>query len=231
MNRVSSSFLAGAKAALPVVFGYIPVAIAYAILAREAGLNIAQTIGLSLFVYAGAAQIMAVSMIAQGVALITIIITTFLLNLRHVIMSICVMNDLEDSSLASRLAGAFWITDETFAVFTTSEKKDRSVPFFFGLILTSYLSWQIGTLIGCLSIQMMPESLSIAFGIALYAMFIALIVPGTRGNFRLLLLIAATALLNLLLTQWLGSGWALIVSTLTGAAAGVFLVELPGENT
>lgn len=231
MNRVSSSFLAGAKAALPVVFGYIPVAIAYAILAREAGLNIVQTMGLSLFVYAGAAQIMAVGMIEQGVALITIIITTFLLNLRHIIMSICVMNGLEDSSLASRLAGAFWITDETFAVFTTSEKKDCSVPFFFGLILTSYFSWQIGTLIGCLSIQMMPESLSIAFGIALYAMFIALMVPGTRGNFRLLLLIAATALLNLLLTQWLGSGWALIVSTLTGAAAGVFLVELPGENT
>lgn len=120
MSRNSSSFIGGVRAAIPVVFGYIPVAIAYAILAREAGLSTLQTMGLSLFVYAGASQIMAAGMIAHGTALITIIITTFLLNLRHIIMSTCVMNGLKDLSLPARLTGSFWITDETFAVFTTS---------------------------------------------------------------------------------------------------------------
>ena len=129
----------GMRAGLPVVFGFVPVGIAYAVMARQAGFTAAETVLMSLSVFAGASQMMAVGMVAQGAGLAAIILATFLLNLRHVIMSACVNHRLPRSGLAARLLAAFGVTDESFAIFTATPAENCTLPFFFGMITVTLL--------------------------------------------------------------------------------------------
>ncbi len=121
------------------------------------------------------------------------------------------------------------MTDEVFAIYTTQKKLERPGLVFLGMALISYLSWDLGTVIGAVASDFLPALLTAALGVAMYAMFISLLAPSVRGNGRLGLLVLLTAAVNTLLSRFLDSGWALIASTLAGAAAGVFFVELPKE--
>ncbi len=230
-TSVKTRFLYGARAGIPVVLGFIPVGIAFGVMARQAGFSTLETCLMSLSVYAGASEMMAVGMYAQGAGILAIIIATFFLNLRHIIMSTCVFSRMKASKLGLRLLAAFGVTDESFAVFTTIPEKQCTPAFFLGLILVTYSSWNIGTLIGAAASDLLPPIVTASLGIALYAMFIGLLMPGLRGNFRLFLLVLFTAVVNSLLSLCIPSSWALIISTLAGAAAGVFFVDLKDENS
>lgn len=233
MNKskdIRKAFLRGMRAGIPVIFGFIPVGIAYAIMARQAGFSVFQTCLMSLSVFAGASQMMSAGMYAQGASIIAIIITTFILNLRHVIMSICVANKMKPKGILTKLVTSFGVTDESFAIFTTEKKENASPAFFLGLILVTYSSWNVGTLIGAIASSFLPEILSASLGIALYAMFIAILMPGLSGNFKLGLLVALTAVCNTLLSLFMESSWALIASTLICAFIGVFFVELKEDD-
>ena len=173
---------------------------------------------------------MAVGMYAQGAGLAAIILATFLLNLRHVIMSTCVMNKMHPAPKPAKIAAAFGVTDESFAIFSTEKPERCTLPFFLGLVTVTYLSWNLGTLIGAVTSDFLPAILTASLGIALYAMFIGLLFPGLSGNGRLVLLVLLTAVCNTLLCLVIPQSWALIVSTLLCAFAGVFFVDLGGEN-
>ena len=129
----SKQYLAGLKAGTPIIIGFVSVATAYAVLAGKAGLFSWQTIMMSATVFAGASQMIAVTMLAQDSSIALIILATFIINLRHLIMSTCVMTRLKDAPLPARLLAAFGVTDESFAIFTTTDKK--TVPFSFILAL------------------------------------------------------------------------------------------------
>ena len=133
---------------------------------------------------------------------------------------------MRGAALPARLPLAFGVTDESFAVFTT-EREEHCTPYFFlGLILSTYLSWNVGTLIGALILDLLPPVLTASLAISLYAMFIALLVPGLRGNTRLTLLVLLCALCNTLLSLFLDGAIAMILSTLICAFIGVFFVDL-----
>ena len=170
---------------------------------------------------------MAAGMYAQGAGIAAIVLATFILNLRHFIMSACVMNGMRSEKRAFKELAAFGVTDEVFAIYTTQKKLERPGLVFLGMALISYLSWNLGTVIGAVASDFLPALLTAALGVAMYAMFISLLAPSVRGNGLLVLL---TAAVNTLLSRFLDSGWALIASTLAGAAAGVFFVELPKEE-
>lgn len=112
-------WLAGTRSAVPIMLGYVPVGIAYGVMAR---LNTWQTVLMSLTVYGGASEMMAAGMVAQGAA----VLTTFILNLRHIIMSTCVFNQMQGGRLPVRMLAAFGVTDETFAVYTTTANAPRT---------------------------------------------------------------------------------------------------------
>lgn len=230
MGSRKAQYLRGLKAAVPVIIGFIPIGIAYAIIARQAGLSIAETTLMSVGVFAGAAQMMSAGMVAQGASIITIIITTFILNLRHLIMSTCVMNRMKPCSVWLRLLASFGVTDESFAIFTIEKEENSGIMFFLGLITGTYSSWIFGSFIGAVFSSLLPEILSMSLGIALYAMFIGLLLPSLTGNFRLLLLAVLTAVCNSILSSFMASSWALIFSTLLCAFIGVFFVELDEEK-
>ena len=219
-------YLMGVRAGIPVILGFVPVGIAYAIMAQQAGFTIAETIFMSLAVFAGASQMMAVGMYMQGAGLIAIILATFILNLRHLIMSTCVVNRMKNDRLPAKLLATFGVTDESFAIFTTEEEDKCSALYFLGLITVTYLSWIAGSAIGAVASGFLPPIVSASLGIALYAMFIGLLVPSIKGNLRLGILVILTACLNTVLIQFMASSWALILSTLICAGIGVFFVDL-----
>lgn len=214
-----------------MIFGFIPVGIAYGIMAQQAGLLGGETVAMSIFVFAGASQMMAVGMYGQGAGFAAIILATLMLNLRHLIMSTCVMNRIKPCGIGFKLLAAFGVTDESFALFTT-ESESRATPWFFlGLITVTYTSWVTGSFLGAIAATLLPSILSASLGIALYAMFIGLMIPGVRENFHLGFLVVLTAVVNSALSQVIPFSWALILSTLLCAGVGVVFVSLNEEET
>ena len=159
-------YLLGLKAGVPVMLGFIPVGIAYALMARQGGFSVLQTCLMSLSVFAGASQMMAAGMYGQGAGMAAIILTTFILNLRHIIMSICVAERMEKASLPARFVAAFGVTDESFAIFTTVKKENCTLWFFLGIITVTYSSWNVGTLIGAVFSDLLPAVLTVALRVS-----------------------------------------------------------------
>lgn len=228
-----SQFLQGSKKGLPVMIGYIPIAIAFGVLARQADLPILPTLLMSLLVYAGASQFMAVNMIAAGTAGVEIVIATFILNLRHMIMSLSLMNALRHIPKSWKSLLSFGITDETFAVASleTSEGHSRLHHFYvLGLFAAAYGSWVIGTLIGATLYQLIPSSISDSMAIALYAMFIGLLVPAVQKSWRFGLIAALSILLCTVFNRFLSSGWSIVLATIFGSMTGIFIYKEEEES-
>ncbi len=210
---------------MPVILGYLPVAIAFAVMASEAGFSRFEIIAMSTLVFAGASQIMAVGMVTAGASMISVVVATFVLNLRHFIMGTYIMKKLGKTSPVEKITTAHGITDEAFAIVGATPEENCSVPYLFGIITVTYGSWVLGTILGAFVSVLIPASISGALGIALYALFISLLVPGIKKSLRLVTLVIFTALLNAVLSLFIPSSWSIIVSCLIGALVGVFFVE------
>ena len=226
--KKSEQYLRGVKVALPVILGYLPVAIAFAVMASEVGFTPFEIISMSVLVFAGASQIMAVGMIGTGAPMISVVVATFVLNLRHFIMGSYIMKRLGKTSAVQKITTAHGITDEAFAIIGATPDTLCTVPYLFGIITVTYGSWIVGTAIGALVSVLIPPVVSDALGIALFALFISLLVPGIKKSWRLITLVCFTGLLNSVLT-WLlpdnASSWAIIISCIVGALVGVFFVR------
>ena len=232
MNEASKlkQFAWGMYAGVPVILGFIPVGIAYAIMARQAGFTVGETILMSASVFAGASQMMSVGMYASGASIAAIVFATFLLNLRHIIMATCVADRMKPCPRWLRFIAGFGVTDEGFAVFCNTQKYKCTVIFYMGLALVTYLSWVAGTAIGAVASDILPPIVTAALGVSLYAMFIGILVPGIKKNVSLIVLVGITAVLNSILSCVFDSGVSLVISTLVCAFAGMFFVKLPDEE-
>ncbi len=219
------SYIYGMKKSIPVFFGFLPVAITFAIMAAGVGMSSAEIICMSVLVFAGASQIMAVGMIGALSGALSVVLATFVLNLRHVIMSTCIFRKIKIKNALLKLVAALSVTDEGFALITTEEDDRSDVPFMFGIITVTYLSWILGTVIGVVANSILPPVVADSFGIALYALFIALIAPNVRSSLRLFLTVLITVGINCVLSIFLESSWAVIASTLAGAFIGTFIVS------
>jgi len=219
-------FKKGIIKALPIIIGYLPIAISFGIIAAQANIEIYQAVLMSLLVYAGASQFMAVNMILIGALGIEIVFATLILNFRHFIMSMSLMNRLEGIPLPWKSLLSFGITDETFAVAAIDESIEKASPYFIlGLFIGAYGSWSLGTLLGGLLAMVIPPTISKSMSIALYAMFIALLVPAIRRQWRLGIIAVVSSLLNLVLSKWLSGGWGIVLSTMLGSSVGIFLMK------
>jgi len=170
------AFRSGMRAGIPVAVGYIPIAIAFGLLAKSFDMPNVITLAMSLFIFAGASQFIGVQLIMAGSMYWEIILTTFILNLRHFLMSASLSQRLETTSNRFLAAIAFGVTDETFSVASTRDESTRG-HFVLGLNLIAFLAWNVGTWIGVFLAFGLPASVQASMGIALYAMFIGLLVP------------------------------------------------------
>ncbi|WP_407453224.1 AzlC family ABC transporter permease [Methanobrevibacter sp.] len=205
-----------------MTFGYVPMGIGYAAIAIKAGMTPLETISMSFLVYAGAGQIIAASMVLSGATAMAIILTNFVVNLRYFVMSTCVLNQVEDSNVGLNILAAHVTVDESFAMFSLSE--DSSIWTYLGIAITAWLSWCLGAGIGVVLLDLLPVIVTNSFNISLYALFVAILTPAVKENKQIALLVLITAILNVVLGQFLGN-WSLIVATLLGAVIGMYIVD------
>ena len=168
---------------------------------------------------------MAAGMVLQGAGLTAVIFATFVLNLRLLIMSTCVIQSFRDAPLRLRLLASFGVVDESFAVFSMEREEDRTLWSFLGLVTDVYFAWVFSAVLGVLSSTLLPQLLLDSMGIAIHAIFIAFLLPSLRRGGGLGRLVLLTALCSALLSQFIAPSWSLIVSSLLCAALGVSFVD------
>lgn len=212
-------FLEGIRDGLPICLGYFSVSMAFGLTAVLSGVPIWAAVIISLTNLTSAGQFAGMNLIAAQGALVEIGLTTLIINIRYFLMSISLSQKVEQKmTVKERLAVSFGITDEIFAV---SMQRDRELTtaYMAGLILTPVLGWTGGTLVGAVATSFMPATLSNALGIALYGMFIAVIVPPAREKknvlFAVVLAIAASVTCKYLpVIKSLSGGWTIILITI-----------------
>nr|WP_042224901.1 AzlC family ABC transporter permease [Oceanobacillus manasiensis] len=219
----------GIAAGFPIMLGYLPIALTYGVLAKQAGMSLIDLTLMSVMVFAGASQFMGVNMIAVGAGALEIIIATFVLNFRHFVMSLSFMNRLRGVKLRWKFPLSLGLTDETFAVsalHSEEAKQERGPLFYLALILTAYFSWIAGSFLGGVLGEVIPAQLSQSMGIALYAMFIGLLIPSVKKEWKLAIIAVIAMLINALCTEWgMSSGWAIVLGTIIGGMSGIFLMR------
>lgn len=223
------AFRSGMRAGIPVAVGYIPIAIAFGLLAKSFDMPNVITLAMSLFIFAGASQFIGVQLIMAGSMYWEIILTTFILNLRHFLMSASLSQRLETTSNRFLAAIAFGVTDETFSVASTRDESTRG-HFVLGLNMIAFLAWNVGTWIGVFLAFGLPVSVQASMGIALYAMFIGLLVPSLTR--KPVIVVAAIAVLTQAVLYFgitpflpLSPGLSIILATVVAAGAGALLYK------
>lgn len=226
-ERQPSSFAEGVRAAGPVMLGYLPIGFAFGVLARTTGLTVTEILLMSLLVYAGSAQFIGAAMIGAGAAAPAIISTTFLVNLRHLLMSTALVPSLRHNRTWQNCLLAHGITDETFALNSTLLQGHPANPAFVGGVhVASQASWVLASVAGALAGQAASNTEAFGLDFALPAMFIGLLVPqigGPERRKKLFSALTAAAVSVAILLLSPESGWAIIGATLVGATAGVLL--------
>lgn len=227
------TFKKGLKDGLPIAIGYLSVSFAFGILAVNSGLPIWAPIITSLTNFTGTGQFVGTTLIAASASIAEIAFTLLIINARYVLMSISLSQRLEKVSIWKKLIIAFGNTDEIFAV-AVSKYCDLSFKYMAGLILCSFTGWVGGTALGALCGSIIPQSILSAMGIALYAMFIAIIIPPAKKSRAVLLVIALGALISVAIyyipfINQLNSSWRIIIAGVVSTLIGTFVMPLKDE--
>ena len=233
-RRINKTFLKGVVAAWPICLGYIPIGLAFGVLAQKAGLNLLEIAMMSIFVFAGSSQFIAVSMITAGANIVSIILTTFMVNLRHLLMSSSLAVFLRGADRTKLSLYAYGVTDESFVV-NHSRFKEGHWDLNKSLVVnhTANTTWILSTILGGFGGQFIPEH---AFGIdyALIAMFICLLTLEFKG--KKYIVTAAIAGVSAIIFSLVIPGNAyIILSSILAATLGVLFkknhTHLPGSNS
>lgn len=218
-----SEFLAGSRAIVPLVVGAIPFGIIFGTLASSSGLSFAGTLAMSAFVFAGSAQFIALGLLATKTALPLILLTTFVVNLRHLLYAISLVPYIRHLSQRWKILIGFWLTDESFAVVSARFNQKDCSPnkhwYYLGAALLMYSNWQLCTLVGLLLGQLLPNAASWGLDFAMSVTFIGMIIPYLTTQPMVVTVIVAGIVA--VWTHTLPHQSGLIVTALVGILAGV----------
>ena len=223
---MKNKFVKGMKHGVPIMLGYMSVSFGFGVLCIQKDLSILAAVDISLTNLTSAGQVAGVGVIAAGGSLIEMILCQLVINLRYALMSLSLSQKLDSSfTLPHRLLAGYGITDEIFAV-ASAQPEPLTPPYMYGLILTPFLGWSIGTLLGAVAGDIMPASVAAALSLMLYGMFIAIIIPPAKKNYKVLIVILLSAAFSVIfryLLPMVSSGFAIIISALAASvAAAVF---------
>ncbi len=232
---MKSDFKEGLLGGLPICLGYLSVAFAFGIFAVSNGLSGATVVLISMTNVTSAGQLAGVPLLTGGGTLIELAVTQLVINLRYALMSISLSQRLDGSvRLLDRLLVAFVNTDEVFAV-ASSRGKPCSRFYLFGLILLPYLGWSLGTLLGVIAGNVLPALVVTALGIAIYGMFVAIVIPEMKRSKSTSLCVAVAVALSCAFTlipglNRISSGFVIILSSVGAAALLAALAPIPEEE-
>ena len=218
-----SCLLKGLRDGVPISLGYFAVAFSLGIAARSAGFTAFQALLMSLFNNASAGEFAAFTLVGAGAGYLEVALMTLVTNARYLLMSCALSQKLPaDTPLLPRLLIGFDVTDEIFGVSIAYPGRLNPV-YTYGVILAALPGWALGTFFGVLMGNALPVRLVSALSVALYGMFIAVIVPPARQNRVIAVLIMASMALSWLfsavdLFQFMSSGAQVIVLTVAISA-------------
>lgn len=220
-----SEFRKGLRDGIPIALGYFSVSFSFGILALTGGLSTLQAVLISLTNVTSAGQFAGLKIIIAGGTIIEMILTQFIINLRYALMSLSLTQKLSpDVTLKQRLIIAFANTDEIFAV-AMGHFKEVTFRYMLGLQILPIAGWTAGTFAGAVACDLLPKSVCSALSLALYGMFVAIVVPAAKKSRPVLLIVAVTAVLSCIiyyipLFDFISTGISIIICTVCGAVVG-----------
>jgi len=224
-------FFEGLKSGIPIALGYLSVAFTFGILAVSEGLTVLEATAISMTNLTSAGQVAGVTVIAGGGSLIEMALSQLVINMRYALMSLSLSQKVDkDFSVKDRIFASFGITDEIFAM-AAGRPKEISNFYMYGLILLPFISWSLGTFLGAFAGEILPDSIKSALGIAIYGMFIAVIVPPSKKSKSVLAVVLISAALSFILKYTplfykVSSGFAIIICTIAAASIGAVLMPV-----
>ena len=184
---MKSPFVKGIYDGIPIALGYLPVSFGFGILAIRSGLSVLAAISISVTNLTSAGQVAGVAVIAAGGSYLEMALTQLVINIRYALMGISLSQKLDSSfRTPQRLLTAYGITDEIFAV-ASAQPGLISAAYLAGMIVIAFFGWTLGTVLGAAAGQILPELITNAMGIVLYAMFLAIVLPAAKKSKGILL--------------------------------------------
>ncbi|EKU97246.1 putative branched-chain amino acid permease (azaleucine resistance) [Leptolyngbya sp. PCC 7375] len=224
-QRPWHEFWAGARQTIPLIVGAIPFGIIFGTLAQSSGLSFGGAMGMSAVVFAGSSQFIALGLLAAGTPIGIIILTTWVVNLRHLLYAVSLVPYVKHLSQTWKLPLGFWLTDENFMVAIQRYRQDDPSPhkhwFQFGSALAMYVSWQLCTLLGLTLGQSIPNASAWGLDFAMVATFIGMTIPYLTN--RPMVATVVTAGVTALLARGLPHQLGLMVAAIAGILVGVLL--------
>lgn len=215
-------FKQGMKDGVPIGLGYLSVSIGIGIAAVGGGLHVLTALLMSMTNLTSAGQAAGISIIAAGGSLIELALVQFVINLRYALMGISLTQRLDNSfTTGKRLFLGAFITDEIYAV--ASSYESISTKYMYGLAIVPYLGWVAGTFIGASAGTVLPPSITLALGMALYGMFIAIVIPAMQKSRQVTITVIIAAVLSTMfriipLFSCISYGFAVIISAVVSAS-------------
>ncbi len=223
-----AEFLAGCRGITPLIVGAIPFGIIFGTLATASNLSFAGTIAMSAFVFAGSSQFIALGLLAAGTALPLIILTTFIVNLRHLLYAVSLVPFVQHLPQYWKLTMGFLLTDEAFAVAVAHYNQTDNSPYkhwyHLGAALFMYINWLLCTLAGLTLGHLIPDVANWGLDFAMSVTFIGMLIPYLKNDPMVATVFVAgiVALLRHSLPHNLG----LIIATVAGITTGVCVEKI-----
>ncbi|MEG0254279.1 MAG: AzlC family ABC transporter permease [Vagococcus sp.] len=224
------TFKDGVIACVPTILGYVGIGIAAGIVGKSSGLSVWIVVFMSVIVYGGSSQFIITSMLVTGSPISAIIFTTFLVNLRHFLMSLSVSDYFKEFKLIQSIGIGSLLTDESYGVLMTAVLNGKQVSFNWanGLNVTAYIVWILSTLTGALLGNAIPNPYIFGLDYALVAMFIGLVIlqieiPLKNNRSKTLFVIVSVVISLYVLSNLISIEMSVLIATLIGCGVGVFL--------
>ncbi len=218
-----SALLAGARDTFPLLVGAMPFGLIYGALAVTSGFSPLGAAAMSALVFAGSAQFIAVGLVAAGTPEVIIVLTTFVVNLRHMLYSATLAPHLNKLQLRWLLPLGFWLTDESFVMaaqhFDEAETEAHKRWYLLGSELAMYANWQLVTWIGIVAGQQIRDPQSWGLDYAMVVTFIGMLVPMVKGNPVLISVLVSGG--SALLANGLPNQLGLLLAAVLGISAGM----------
>ncbi|MGN0395801.1 MAG: AzlC family ABC transporter permease [Coprococcus sp.] len=228
-------FANGIKDGIPIALGYFAVSFSFGILALKDGLTALQAVIISLTNVTSAGQFAGLKIIVAGGAIAEMILTQFIINLRYALMSLSLTQKLDKSvTIWQRFIIAFANTDEIFAV-AMGHFKEVTFLYMLGLQMLPILGWTGGTLAGAVACDLLPKSVCSALSLALYGMFVAIVVPVAKKSRPVMLVAAVAAILSCVIYyvpffKFISTGIGIIICTIAAAVVGALFFPVNSKE-
>lgn len=223
------------KKGIPIGLGYLAVSFSFGIWAYEGGMPIWMVIFISLSNLTSSGQFAGTQLIFEAASFFEIGLSVFIINIRYLLMSLSLTQKLsKDTKNYQKLIFGYGITDEVFALASIRDR-ELTAPFMYGLILAPTIGWTGGTALGAIMGSILPASISEAMGIALYSMFIAIIIPPAKKSKPIVGAIVISVVITCIIKyvpflSFISGGFTLIIATVVSACIMAVVAPIKDEE-